>query len=579
MATADLNGILTGVNLAFLKLWGYEDEKDLIGRPAAEMWQMPERAEEVIQALEADGAWSGTLTAARRDGRSFVARVRAGIVPGETGRPMGMVASFADISRERFIEEGLRASTLSLVNVVDCTPMGIHMYELKPDGRLVFSGANPAADRILGVDNNKYVGMTIEEAFPPLVDSEVPDAYRAVAANGEPWNTEQVMYEDDEISGAYEVHAFGIGPRKMAAMFLDITDRKRSEAERARLERELQEALRRERDALASEVAMLRAEVSDRYSLGHLIGQDDKMVKVFETILTVAPTEVTVLIEGETGTGKELVARAVHTHSPRKDNPFVIVDCGALSSTLLASELFGHKKGAFTGAVEDRQGRFELARGGTIFLDEIHNLSFEMQAKLLRVVEDGTYERVGDSRTMKTDVRILAATNEDLSKLIDDKKFRRDLYYRLKVVPIVVPPLRQRMGDTPLLVAHFIERFAPRHGSDVRDISRGAVAKLMRYDWPGNVRELGNVIERAVVLCKGDIVREADLMLPAANAERPDSDGLGNGSRLRTSVKDAELNALKEALKTAGGNKKRAAELLGVSRSTFYTKLKRHGLA
>jgi PAS domain S-box-containing protein len=578
MATADLDGNITDVNRAFLDLWGYDDEKQVVGRPAAAMWQLPDRAEEVVLALEVAGSWNGSLTAAKRDGGSFVAEVSASIVRDERGDPFGMVASFADVSRHRSTEEELRVSQASFANVVSSSPMGIHMYELAPDGRLIFTGANPAADRILGVDNSRYVGLTIEEAFPPLVQTEVPSAYTSVAAGGGTWNTEQVDYEDEEIRGAFEVYAFQTGPGSMAAMFLDITDRKRAEAERARLEEELQRALRRERDTLASEVATLRAEVSHRYNLGNLVGQDDKMVRIFETILTVAPTEVTVLIEGETGTGKELVARAIHSHSPRKEKPFVVVDCGALSATLLESELFGHAKGAFTGAVGDRPGRFEVAAGGTVFLDEIHNLSFELQAKLLRVVEDGTFERVGDSSPMKADVRIVAATNEDLARLIESRRFRHDLYYRLRVVPIALPPLRERKGDIPLLVEHLIGRLAPRHGSKSRDISRGALEKLTGYHWPGNVRELANVVERALVLSKGGTIRAADVLLSDVSLDEGRSPP-APGSPLETSVRDAEMRAVKEALENAGGNRKRAAELLGVSRSTFYAKLKKHGIA
>jgi PAS domain S-box-containing protein len=337
------------------------------------------------------------------------------------------------------------------------------------------------------------------------------------------------------------------------------------------------EAAEEERRELVRELRELRSEVQGRYGLDSIIGRDPKMRAIYETILAVSRTQATVLIQGDTGTGKELVAKSVHYNSPRRDGSFVKVDCGALAATLLESELFGHVKGAFTGAVRDRPGRFELAADGTIFLDEVHNLSIPLQAKLLRVVQEGAFEKVGGTKTQTVDVRIIAATNEDLETMVARKRFRKDLYYRLNVIPILLPALADRRGDIPLLASSFIERFAERHGRDVAGISKEALDRLVEYDWPGNVRELENIVEQAVVFCRGRTIQASEVRLPDPARGWP---ARPNGQkRLKEALQDPEKRILLETLARTGGNRKRAAELLGISRSAFYEKLKRHGLS
>ena len=266
-----------------------------------------------------------------------------------------------------------------------------------------------------------------------------------------------------------------------------------------------------ESHTLRAENARLREAVQSRSEFGALISSDARMERVFETVRAVADSRATLLIQGESGTGKTVLARAIHERSSRARGPFVAVDCGSLPGSLLETELFGHVKGAFTGAVRDRAGKFELADGGTIFLDEIANASSELQKKLLRVIEEGQFERVGDSKTRTSDARVIAATHVDLARAVTEGRFREDLYYRIHVVAIEIPPLRARIGDVPLLAERFRERFVARHGRAVRGFAADAVASLCAHAWPGNVRELENTVERAVLLARTDELTAADL--------------------------------------------------------------------
>ncbi|RKY40177.1 MAG: sigma-54-dependent Fis family transcriptional regulator [Candidatus Omnitrophota bacterium] len=312
-----------------------------------------------------------------------------------------------------------------------------------------------------------------------------------------------------------------------------------------------------------------------------MIGQNPKMQKIYNLIETVAPTNATVLVVGESGTGKRLIAHALHFYNPyRKDNPFVEVSCGALPENLLESELFGHVKGSFTGAIRDRQGRFEIASGGTIFLDEIDAFSPKLQVKLLRVLQEGEFERVGDTKTIKVDVRVIAATNQDLKKLIKGGLFREDLYYRLNVIPINVPPLRERKDDIPLLVEHFLKKSSQKlKGRVVKDVSPQVMELFFAYDWPGNIRELENIIERAVILCKGEKIEIEDL--PEFFMELREEKGYDEKKGtffLKEVVKGSEKEIIERVLKECGGNRKKAAQLLGINRTTLYNKLKAYGI-
>jgi len=327
---------------------------------------------------------------------------------------------------------------------------------------------------------------------------------------------------------------------------------------------------------LESEVARLRTEVAEKYSFGNIVGQNHRMQQIYELVSSVADTDATVLIQGETGTGKELVAKAIHYSSHRRDGPFVKVDCAALTETLLESELFGHVKGAYTGATRDREGRFRTADGGTIFLDEIANVPLAIQSKLLRVLQDSEFEPVGGDKTIRVDVRVIVATNAHLERKVDAQEFRRDLYYRLNVVKVDLPPLRERTDDIPLLAGHFVVQCGKKNRREVEGLSRTALSKLMTHDWPGNVRELENTIERAVIFCRGKTVQAEDLALPTDVG--PDAE-LGMEKSLSEAMAAAERHFLVQALEEQEWDKEGAAKRLNISRASLYNKIKRHGIA
>jgi transcriptional regulator with PAS, ATPase and Fis domain len=304
-----------------------------------------------------------------------------------------------------------------------------------------------------------------------------------------------------------------------------------------------------------------------------IVAEAPEMRAALRLATQVAATDATVLILGESGTGKELVARAIHEGSARRGGPFVKVDCAALPEGLLESELFGHEKGAFTDAAAEKPGRFELAHGGTLFLDEVGELPQSLQAKLLRVLQERAFERVGGTRTISVDVRILAATNRDLAKALKGGQFREDLYYRLNVVPILVPPLRRRPEDILPLAAHFLQRFGARYGKVVPGLSPEAAALLRRYSWPGNVRELEHAIERAVILWERGVIRPEEL---AVDLMAVASDGLPDQELM--TLEELEREYIRRVLRRVRGHKSRAARILGINRKTLLEKRKRYGL-
>jgi formate hydrogenlyase transcriptional activator len=337
------------------------------------------------------------------------------------------------------------------------------------------------------------------------------------------------------------------------------------------------------KDKLAQEVIYLQDEIRTELKFEEIVGNSDVLRRVLAELETVAPTDSTVLIYGETGTGKELIARAIHNLSSRKSNAFVKLNCAAIPTGLLESELFGHEKGAFTGAIAQRVGRFELANRGTVFLDEIGEIPLELQPKLLRVLQEREYERLGSTRTLHTDARLIAATNRDLEAMVRDQTFRTDLYYRLNVFPVRVPSLRERREDIPLLVRHFVQQFSLRMNRSIETIPSETMNTLVRYDWPGNIRELQNVIERAVIVSNGPVLKvpldelRTRHSVESSNGSGPSEDLVKMRGVLDEAERKQILAALKQARWVVAGPKG-AAALLGMKRSTLQAHMQRLGI-
>jgi len=330
-----------------------------------------------------------------------------------------------------------------------------------------------------------------------------------------------------------------------------------------------------EHSRLKKENENLKSRLGETFDRRKLIGQSPAMVRLLETIAQVAPTEATVLIAGESGTGKEMIANAIHYNSPRKDAPFVKINCAALTETLLESELFGHEKGAFTGADRRREGKFVQADGGSLFLDEVSEMSRAMQVKLLRVLQERELMRVGGAEVIQVDVRVIAASNKNLTEEIQKGNFREDLFYRLNVVSLPVPPLRERKEDIPMLIQHFLQSFAEKNNKTITGFTPKALEKILSYNWPGNIRELMNAVERAVVLTRNDFVDIGDLALMA---ETPDNERERQSDKTtkNLSLEDVEKQSILKTLDACSGNKSEAARLLGITRKTLRSKLQKY---
>ncbi len=340
---------------------------------------------------------------------------------------------------------------------------------------------------------------------------------------------------------------------------------------------EIRELVRKafEKRTLVRENVSLREQLRDKYRFDNIIGNSPRIAEIFQVIAQVAPTQATVLIAGESGTGKELIANAIHYNSPRANKPFIKVNCASLSETLLESELFGHERGAFTGAVAQRRGRFEIADGGTLFLDEIGTLSPTVQVKLLRVLQEREFERVGGNKPIKVNVRLIVATNRDLKAAVDAGEFREDLYYRVNVVKIILPPLRERKEDIPLLVEHFIRKYSAKNDRNVTSVADEALKLLLAYDYPGNIRELENIIENAVVL-SGEPEIASRLLPPGLRKDAGESDIIT--IPVGTDFKEIENRVIRATLAHTNNNKTRAAAVLGIGVRTLHRKMEQYGL-
>ena len=418
---------------------------------------------------------------------------------------------------------------------------------LAVDADLRVVNLNMAAAEITGWEPDQALGEPCSALFPPGDDSEECDLSGALETGRmlEDLETE-IRRPDGEIRllhlTTHLLRDDAWGLQGLVAIFRDVT-----------------------------ELRALQSALEERSGFERLVGKSHRMQEIYELIEDIGESEATVLILGESGTGKELVAEAIHRQSFRRSGPFVKVNCSALSEGVLESELFGHVKGAFTGAYRDKPGRFELANGGTIFLDEIGDISRDVQVKLLRVLQEREFERVGGSKTQKTDVRVIAATHGDLRKGMAEGRFRQDLYYRLYVVPIELPPLRERKEDVPLLAQHFVAKFRQQTGKQIGSCSPESMSLFMDHEWPGNVRELENAIEHAFVKCRGGEIGMGDLPVGLVREARDGSDGLGD-------LEATERERLLRALERAGWNRSRAARMLGLHRTTVWRKMREHGI-
>ena len=460
--------------------------------------------------------------------------------------------------------------------ILRCAGEGI--YGLDRDGMTTF--VNPAAAEMLGWTADELVGKpqhdTIHHSEPdgstfPREDCPIYSAFN----DGKVHRVDdEVFWRKDGTSMPVEYVSTPIRDEAgelagAVVTFNDITERKRQQEA---LELALAE-VEQLKDRLQAENLYLREEIQGNHNFKEMIGQSDALAKTKHRIDQVAATDATVLVLGETGVGKELIARAIHNLSNRSERPLVKVNCASLPSTLIESELFGHEKGAFTGASAQRVGRFELAHGGTIFLDEIGELPLELQAKLLRVIQEGEIERLGGSRTINIDIRIVAATNRDLTKAVWAGDFRDDLYYRLNVFPVKVPPLRERREDIPQLVAYFVKKFSTKLGKPIDRIPENVQDALQRYDWPGNIRELQNVIERAVILAA-----DATLRVDEALETRPAVPGAGQDARTLDQVERDHIVSVLEQTGWRMEGDQGAAVILGLHPNTLRSRMKKLGI-
>ena len=370
------------------------------------------------------------------------------------------------------------------------------------------------------------------------------------------------------------ITAYGTVESAVQALRLGAYDYITKPFESDELKLTIAQALERER--LLAENRYLHEELRERWQASGIIGDSQAMARVFDTVRSVADSTANVLVTGESGTGKELIARSIHLQSPRKDQPFIVLNCAALSEGVLESELFGHEKGAFTGALATKKGRFELAHQGTLFIDEVGEMSLAAQVKLLRVIQEHEFERVGGTRTIHSDVRLVAATNKNLAEEVRQGRFREDLYYRLNVVNIELPTLRDRREDIEPLARHFLAKYARETGRPVRAIAPRALGCLLTYDWPGNVRELQNALERAVVLCKGDTVTPRDLPQGIAGPAQICLELPESGGSLTEILEDLERQLILQTLARERGSQTRAAEVLGIKRTTLRYKMEKY---
>ncbi|MEW6719300.1 MAG: sigma 54-interacting transcriptional regulator [Thermodesulfobacteriota bacterium] len=547
------DGTIRYANRSFLERWGYRLE-EIVGK----------RCSDIVRESICDAGcpFAEVLATGKpvdrfdveirgRDGEEMSACINFTPLKDESGRVIAVAEVIRDITKLKELKDNLKKASsmyqmerIKTRTILDNIPAGV--YTVNPEMELL--SVNPALERITGYRAEEVIGRKCAEVFrSDFCDAGCP--------------LKRSMRTGETLRGVE------LSLRAKDGSVVPIS------ASTAAL---------REEDGTAiggicsfrdlRELNMLRIPHGHARDFQGMVSKNPRIHEVFDLVETVAESDANVLIEGESGTGKELVARAIHRLSARKEKPFLGVNCASLNENLMESELFGHVRGAFTGAVKDRMGRFEMAEGGTLFLDEVAEIGMHLQAKLLRVLQEKEYQRVGETQGRRADVRIISATNRRLKELLDRGTFRDDLYYRLNVVSLVLPPLRERKEDIPILVEHFLSRTRERCGGAARSFSPLAMQALLEYGWPGNVRELENAVERARICSRGEVIEES--ALPAEIRRRGVPAGRGAGAPVDRKA-GSEADRLREALASCGGNRKEAAARLGVSRVTLWRWMKR----
>tara|TARA_B100000749_G_scaffold244075_1_gene205660 strand:+ start:6588 stop:8498 length:1911 start_codon:yes stop_codon:yes gene_type:complete len=592
------------INIAACKLLGYP-RHEILELTVTKLFghALPELIVFTQAVLEEGTGWTDSLTCARRDGERIELEMSASTLKLKGVVYLILVLRERDEERYRQnqanVERTMRGGLIEWQNILSLfeeserenqlllSAVGDGIYSIDSEGLATY--VNPAAARMLGWEVDQMIGKNIHRihhhshadgSHYPVEDCPIYKAvHDGLVHEGQQevfWRRDGSMFPVEFTSTPVISGGSIIGS---VVVFRDITERQMTQQ---RLQSAMDE-LRELKQRLEQQNAYLQEEILIEHHYREIVGQSDPILTIVKQIDVVGPTDASVLIHGESGTGKELIARAIHQSSRRSDNPLIRVNCAAIPAELFESEFFGHVKGAFTGAMRDRVGRFELADGGTLFLDEIGEIPLELQSKLLRVLQEGQFERVGEERTRRVDVRIITATNRDLLAEVKAKRFREDLYFRLNVFPILSPALRERPEDIPLLASHFVKQICSRLGRPPARLRKADVERMQSYSWPGNIRELQNIIERALITSKGpDLlidmpVGQSDAVRPA-EAGSPQVSGILTEEQLRALEKD-NLNA---ALTACGGKIFGAdgtAALLGIKPTTLASRLKRFGIA
>ncbi|MDG9979996.1 Formate hydrogenlyase transcriptional activator [Pseudomonas oleovorans subsp. oleovorans] len=593
------------MNIAASKLFGYA-RHELLNMTVTRLLghQLPELIVFTQAVLEAGKGWSDELSCTRKDGERVMLEISAATL--RLKGVLYLILVLRERSEQRYLldqaqtERTMRGGLLEWRNILNLfqeterdnhlllSAVGDGIYSIDSEGLATY--VNPAAARMLGWETDEMIGKNIHRihhhshadgSHYPVEDCPIYKAvHDGLVHEGRQevfWRRDGSMFPVEFTSTPVISDGRIVGS---VVVFRDITERMSTQQ---RLHDALEE-LRELKQRLEQQNEYLQEEIRIEHSYREIVGQSDSILKIVRQIDVVGPTDASVLIHGESGTGKELIARAIHQSSRRAAHPLIRVNCAAIPADLFESEFFGHVRGAFTGALRDRIGRFELADGGTLFLDEVGEIPLELQSKLLRVLQEGQFERVGEERTRRVDVRIIAATNRDLRSEVESKRFREDLYFRLNVFPLQSPALRARREDIPMLASHFIKQIGKRLNLPDRRLSNGDIARLQSYNWPGNIRELQNVIERALITSNGPLLR-IDLPSPDSMTEdEPHQESRPHdtkGVMTEQQIRQLEIDNLHAALATANGRlfgPGGAAELLGIKPTTLASRLKKLGI-